>query len=205
MELTIVTSKRKILWEPEAEEAPVLPPPQSEIEVPIQTVTTPTQTIAVQPNGKRAYKARSGNGHKSTKIRDLYDTERDSMRFKLFLPKNGQISDDDCVAFRSSSLPSEVSIFQVTGFISVLHTEVAEGRTQVNDLPTYETWMRLKYGGTLWARYNHPLYVKVRGQNLDLIAQGLPPTLKVQKDKAIQISLTPKFTAPLFKKKYAGA
>jgi hypothetical protein len=199
-ELTVISGKRKILWDPEPEPQPAPPPPPK----PIQLVTKPKQEepLAVQP--KRTYKQRIGNGHKSTKVRDLYDPERDSMRHNLFLPKNGQISDDDCVDFKPQ-LASEVGIFQITGFISVLHTEVAEGRTQVKDLVAYENWMRTKYGGTLWARYNNPLYVDARKKNNNLIAQGLKPVHKVTKDQAIQVSLTPKFTVFGSRKKYAGA
>lgn len=203
MELTIVTAKRKINWEPAIEEPAPLPPPPVKPPSPVQTVTTAKKTVAFQTETKvpRQYKKRVGNGHKKVKVRDLYDNERDIMRYKLFLPKNGQISDDDCVTFKAQHLPAEVAIFQVTGFISVLHTEVAEGKTQVDDLVAYENWMRVKYGGTLWLRYNLPRYVKVRSLNMDLVAQGKQPTLKVEKEKPAQISLTPKFTA-FAKKRY---
>ena len=235
-ELTVISTRRKILWEPEEQPAPVSQQAQvtayvtndsvcrSRLQIereclvsdtPLvgrQTLTEainqPTHrvelpegsTLVVQP--KRAYKKREGNGHKSTKIRDLLDAERDAIRHQLFLPKNGQLDYDDCVTFNQSYFDSGVrpGIFQVTGFISVLPRYVAEGRLEgLRDLAAYENWMRVKYGGSLWARYNHPLYVDVRRRNQDAVAQGQRPTHRVT--QTIQVSLTPKFTT--FKKRWA--
>jgi hypothetical protein len=222
-ELTVISTRRKIIWEPVDEPAPVSTPqvtayvPNEQIEreclsqrqTLTEAINVPSthrielpegSTLVVQP--KRGYKKRTGNGHKGVKVRDLYDSERDAMRHQLFLPKNGQIDDDDCVAFRNSQFNPEIGIFQVTGFVSVLHRYVAEGRMEgIRDLAAYENWMRVKYGGSLWARYNHPLYVDVRRRNQDAVAQGRSPTHRVARDQTIQVSLTPKFTA--FKKRWA--
>jgi hypothetical protein len=137
--------------------------------------------VVIQPadTSKRFYAKRFGNGHVSAKIRDLYDSERSKILRELFLPKNGQIENDDCVCFKPC-LDSEVSIFQITGFVSVLHTEVAEGILQIRDLASYEKWMSNKYGGMLWARYNNPRFVMARQMNAQAIAQGLDPIYKVK-------------------------
>jgi hypothetical protein len=182
-ELTIVLGKRKILWEPEVEPAP---------SPSVITVDHQPDIIAVSDNsqvlieGKRAYKKRMGNGHKSEKKRDLRDSERNLIKNFLFIPKNGQIDNDDCVVFKNMIKDEldDIAIFQVTGFVSVLHTDVASGSLMVNDLVAYESRMRTKYGGTLWARYNLPLYVKTRAINASLISQGLPP-IKAIKGKAL--------------------
>ena len=210
MELTVVNSKRKILWEPEEEIQPA-PKPQPKAEVVVEQkpnvvhelVLPEGSKIIVQPH--RAYKKRQGNGHKSVKVRDLWDAERDAMRHQLFLPQNGQISDDDCLAFKPK-VGAEVGVFQITGFVSVLHRYVAEGRLQVNNLAAYENWMSQKYGGSLWAQYNNPKFVAVRQQNQAAIAAGQKPLFKVGKDqtKQISISLTPKFVA-FPKKKWSGS
>jgi len=181
-ELTIVMAKRKIRWEPAViVPAPSLPeesPPEIDSQPGIILESNGTQTFV---QAKRTYKKRLGNGHQSVKVRDLLDGERDSIR-KLFLIKDGQIEDDDCVGFKEQVKWEDIGIFQITGFVSVLHTDVAEGIITLKNLGAYETWMRTKYGETLWARYNLPLYVEIRKQNADLVSQGLPP-VKAKKPK----------------------
>lgn len=171
--------RRKIRWEPE--EAPPSSPivtvdvQQSFIQQPSGT------TLVVQEDGRRTYKKRTGNGHTSEKVRDLENFERGMIRDHLFIPKNGQIEDDDCVIFKNNvSEMNEIAIFQITGFISVLHTQVAEGRLMVNDLVAYELWMRTKYG-RLWARYNLPIYATARAVNAQAIATGQTPTARARR------------------------
>ena len=200
--MVLVTTKRKVLWDKDlavTEPEPVVqtPAPLPTPEV-VPVVQDQQHVVAVQP--KRAYKQRTGNGHESTKTRSLYNTERDSMR-AFFLDKGGMIDNDDCVTFKLKALPADVSIFQVTGFISVLHAEVAEGRTQVKDLVAYEAWMRAKYSN-LWARYNHPMYVQIRKINNVLVSQGKQPTAKVSDGQKVNVWLKPKFVA--FPKKTFG-
>jgi len=162
-DLTIVTPKRRIMWEPKAKE-PETPPPLATVKKPdeLQKIVnafsaTPdlsTTSPAVVFESKRTYKQRTGNGHKSEKTRDLFDYEKDIIKEDLFLAKNGQISNDDCVVFRNirindiagNSAFNTIAIFQITGYVSVLHTRVAEGRLLVSNLSAYEEWMRTKYG-----------------------------------------------------------
>jgi hypothetical protein len=177
-DLAVINTKRKILWEPPPVEVPISPNPSPDV------VATVSEEIKVFVESKRKYK-RVGNGHKSEKTRDLFDFERDLIRNDLFLPKNGMIEVDDCVAFRierihdpaGNSTFNAIAIFQVTGYVSVLHTYVAEGRLMLKDICAYEEWMCTKYG-KLWARYNHPLYVTARMANKKAVAQGQEPTAK---------------------------
>jgi hypothetical protein len=151
------------------------------------------QAIAVQVKPKIT-RNRTGNGHKSTMVRKLNDQERNFFR-SSFLRKNGEIEEDDCVAMKAG-VANEVAIFQVTGFISYLHRDVALGRTQVRDLPAYKEWMRTKYGA-LWAQFNNPRFTEVRHRNAAARALGQPmvniPLQEIPIRK--QFSTTPNFKA----------
>ena len=222
-ELTVVNNKRRILWEPVPittglsidTQAPFIitggtkedPDPSSTHDLSASTtVKSQPDQVLVLPEGsrlvvqaKRSYKKRSGNGHKSLKVRDLYDQERNDMQFGLFIPQNGMICDDDCLAYRQRMIDAgswnpDIAIFQVTGFISVLHTMVAEGRLEVRDLSSYEAWMSSKYGGSLWARYNLSKYVAVREANQQALANGLAPTNRVGRIQNVQVRTIPRFT-----------
>jgi adenylylsulfate kinase-like enzyme len=218
----VVVGKRRIILDPGPDPEPDPEPEPEPVRQPDVIVQSNGSTLAVEMKTKRMYK-RNGNGHKSQKTRDLLDTEKNMLRYDLFLSNDGQIDEDDCVLFRRShdSLFADVGIFQITGFISVLHTQVAEGRLSLKDIQAYELWMRTKYG-RLWARYNHPLYVKARANNAEMIAKGLPPTYKINGKipdnfqapnvqeptletevfRTGQRSLTPMFVT--FKKRFAG-
>jgi hypothetical protein len=104
----------------------------------------------------------SKNGHKVQKVRDLLDHERDILRGE-FLYKNGITNEDDCVAIREDRMGPEVAIFQVTGFFTYLHAEVAKGKLTLKDMPAYlDHLMSMR---ALYARYNSPKYVAMR-QNI---------------------------------------
>jgi hypothetical protein len=224
-EPTIVLAKRKIRWEPAQQEEPAPSLPDSEPPISEQPDII-SKPVFVQT---KSYNKHVGNGHKSTKVRNLLNSEKDSLH-DFFYTKNGEIENDDCVAYKANHDWYDVGIFQITGYVSVLHTEVASGIIQLKNLVSYEQWMRIKYGETLWARYNFPLYVKTRAINATLISQGLPTVKanevkksspdpipyaksiqKFEKDLStlnqaspiIKPSLVPKFTA--FRRKYAGA
>lgn len=103
----------------------------------------------------------SANGHKIEKKRDLLDTEKDSLR-AFFESVDGQVEEDGCVTLKNS-MDADVGIFQVTGFISYLHREVASGK-KLNDVEGYIEWMKSKYPA-LMERYNSDKYVALRRQN----------------------------------------
>jgi hypothetical protein len=127
----------------------------------------------------------------------LTDEERTKIR-KWFLLKNGIIEDKDCVEFRTECFPPEVTIFQITGFASLLHAEVAEGKIWLKDVLSYTSWIEKK-NGALWARWNNPEYMKVRHANVAENIQGKPMIHKVS--KKIDVWVKPLF-APLPRKRW---
>jgi hypothetical protein len=188
---------RRILWTP-TQPDPTLDPTSISDAISLvtsQTIPDPTPELVMTQSGlvawqPRAYKKRTGNGHKSLKVRDLLNPEKDSIR-EFFLFKNGMIGNDDCTSFKLQMV-AEVAIFQITGFVSYLHCKVAEGLLTLQNLIIYEAWMRTKYHDSLWARYNYAVYVKVRTQNQELIAAGQAPTAKVPKDYKPKFATFPK-------------
>lgn len=112
-------------------------------------------------------KPRNGNGHLSLKKRKLTDNEKDHMR-SFFRSKNGIFKEDDLVRFREKNLDPEVSIFQVTGFMTLVHKDIAAGRFSVPNMGAYLEWMRGQR--RLYARYNSPKYQRLRDQNKTCLA-----------------------------------
>lgn len=96
------------------------------------------------------------NGHRPRKIRDLRADEKAKILKKLFLPSNGQISSDLCVAFRKKELSSEISVFQVTGYCVGLHNKVARNEIQVQDKEAYDKFIREHRAQ--WATYKSEKY-----------------------------------------------
>lgn len=101
---------------------------------------------------------RNGNGHKSLKIRNLEDGERDIIR-AAFLQLNGEIYEDACKPIHAK-LDQVLSIAQVTGFVSWLHGSVAGGGLVLRDMASYMTFIQSHRD--LWAKYNSPKYVAMR-------------------------------------------
>jgi hypothetical protein len=114
---------------------------------------------------------RTGNGHKVEKKRDLLDTERNFFR-STFIQKNGQIEDDFCVGLKQL-VDDDVAIFQITGFISYLHREVAQNHLELPDLQAYCNWMHARYAD-LWEQWNRPAFVNIRRVNAENRAAGRP-------------------------------
>jgi hypothetical protein len=130
---------------------------------PTPPVTTPPEPLTIaditDPSTPAAPKKRNGNGHAKNKVRSLLDGEKDSIRSE-FLTLNGQIDEDACVRLKKNKMPPEVSIFQVTGFVTYLHLKVAGGELDVRDLPAYLAF--LQKHRDMWSRYNSPKYVAMR-------------------------------------------
>jgi hypothetical protein len=103
---------------------------------------------------------RTGNGHKIAKTRNLNDDEKDSIR-EFFRDMNGQIEDDACVNYKKG-MSTEVTIFQVTGFVSYLHNQVASGLLKLGNMDTYFDF--IKGHRDLWATYNSPRYRVLRAK-----------------------------------------
>ena len=115
--------------------------------------------VPLTPDPAVVPKKRNGNGHAKNKVRSLLDGEKDSIRTE-FLSLNGQIDEDACVRIKTNKMPPEVSIFQVTGFVTFLHLKVASGEFNVRDPNAYITF--LQSHRDMWARYNSPKYAALR-------------------------------------------
>jgi hypothetical protein len=136
------------------------------------------------PSGPAVAKPRSGNGHKKEKIRSLLDSEKDHIR-SCFCGHNGQIEDDVCVAIKQDqAIGTEVGIFQVTGFVTYLHNQVAMGKLILKDINKYLEF--LQGHRDLWARYNSPKYQAMRAA---MPAAAIPAAV------APPANTVPKFTS----------
>jgi hypothetical protein len=148
---------RKIIWTPEPE--PVIPEP-----VVVAVLDPPVVRVTESPPGKTPSK----NGHKSLKIRDLFEPEKDKIKNELFIPNNGIIERDLCVTFKRQHMPEEVTIFQVTGYVTTLHGQVAKGVFRLRNQRAYEA--AIEKHRALWNTYNTPKYIERRNR-----AQTHPP------------------------------
>lgn len=92
---------------------------------------------------------RSGNGHKREAWRKLYDWEKNIIRAE-FVRLNGIIHEDACLGIQKR-LSNDVAIFQVTGFVTLLHKYISLGRLRLPDMISYER--HLKQKRKLWAQY----------------------------------------------------
>ena len=127
---------------PEVQRAPALEEPEPKLDgahglVPSAIAGKTTKDL-VTP--------RSKNGHVAMKKRDLADAEKDMIRSK-FMELDGQIYDDACLPIQKQ-MDSAVTIFQVVGFVSFLHGQVARGLIRLRDAGAYETMLmqhRAKY------------------------------------------------------------
>lgn len=101
---------------------------------------------------------KSGNGHKRAKKRNLYSAEKDVIK-AAFLKDNGQIAEDKCVEIHETLNP-EISIFQVTGYVTSLHRHIARGTLTISNLDAYINF--LQSHRNLWATYKSPKYEAMR-------------------------------------------
>lgn len=103
---------------------------------------------------------RSGNGHKSEKKRDLTDSEKDFIRAQ-FMKLNGQFEEDACVKIKKQLHP-DIAIFQITGFVTYIHLQIARGEIKVPDMNKYLQFIQSHRNK--WATYNSPKYQAMRHQ-----------------------------------------
>jgi len=140
-------TKRKIVWDKDSQSSE----PSEQI---IVQVKNNQVTVKGPDNQKVVVKGKSGNGHKVNKKRDLSDSERSKIK-KYFLSKNGVIGEDDL-----KDLCDDISIFQVTGYVSVLHRLAASGTLKLHYRKAYES--HIKERRNLWATYDSPKYKALR-------------------------------------------
>jgi hypothetical protein len=106
---------------------------------------------------------RSGNGHKAAKIRSLNEEEKNHIRV-WFNALNGEIRPDACVRLHTSmKTKTEISIFQITGFVTYLHSQVMSGLATVRNIDRYLAY--LQSHRDMWAKYNSPKYAAMRAKN----------------------------------------
>jgi hypothetical protein len=131
-------------------------PPKPDKLVEHQTVNTSALTETV----------RSGNGHKIAKVRSLSDHEKNRIRV-FFQAVNGEIRPDSCTRLWQSMVQEpdskDISVFQVTGFVTYLHGQVMGGVDTVRNLPRYLAYLQTHR--EMWLKYNSPKYAAMRLNN----------------------------------------
>jgi len=195
-------AKRVVNWdvgEPEivSKPAPVIPA----VVRPAVPVTAETSSLRLGQTDKnlvaeprqKITRNRTGNGHTSEFVRKLKDPERNFFR-SAFMGKDGLIQEDDCNVLLSG-VDDEITIWQVTGFISYLHRQVAQGLIQLRNLPAYLEWMQTKYEG-LWTQYNSNRFTSVRVVNEQSRRRGEPATVSIPIE---EVPIRPAYARPNFK------
>ena len=122
-------------------------------QVTVTKITTPPPAPTTPPPAPRH---KNGNGHVSMFMRKLNTKEKDFI-YTHFLSLNGEFNDikKSCSIIRSK-MSDEISIWQVTGYVSYLHREVAKGNLEVSNMVSYDKFIRLHK--KLWSQYNSPKY-----------------------------------------------
>lgn len=100
----------------------------------------------------------SENNHGRNRKRALTKLEKKRIQ-EQFLAANGIVPDDFCLRLKNE-VGSNVSIFQITGYVTKLHVMVKKGILQVADLASY-TALREKRR-QLWTSYRSERYRKMR-------------------------------------------
>ena len=114
-------------------------------------IVPPKKKETIKDNSNKSSVLGEGsNGHKAQKVRDLEDDEKDLMREK-FIEMNGEIHEDYCLEIKSE-LSEDISIFQVTGFISYLHKEVKKRELVLSNMRSYNNFQKQKRLGNLKSR-----------------------------------------------------
>jgi hypothetical protein len=167
--------RRKIFWEPEPEPIPeVKVVAEIKIQKPKKPANATTPPILHSP--KR-------NGHKSNKERELIEQERAYIK-SIFMSLSGCLNaSSKMCSFLCNKLNetkesirltqkipgilADLSVFQVTGYVSVLHRHIAKGTLDLESSEKrdrYLSWMQSRY--KLWARYNSEKYRHYREKNI---------------------------------------
>ena len=127
------------------------------------TGNTVSQTATAPPPSTGGTSPRNGNGHVANIKRKLNDTEKDEIRAD-FLRLNGEYEDSkkSCTVLLPH-MGSEITVWQITGFVSFLHREIASNNFSVPDMDSYMKF--LENHKKLWAQYNSPKYKNLRAGN----------------------------------------
>lgn len=128
----------------------------TEIENTSESEANPATPAPVSTSSSK--KSRTGNGHGRKKKRDLTNDEKNTIKSE-FTAMNGQIAEDACVEIHKKFDP-DVTIFQVTGFVTLMHKYVREGKITLSNIDNYEKF--LQQHRDLWATYNSRKYIAMR-------------------------------------------
>lgn len=96
---------------------------------------------------------KNGNGHKIGKKRKLTHLEKQKIK-EAFIKVGGIIEEDFCKKIHQNM--NNVSIFQVTGYVTSLHSKVSRKKISIPDFNTYAQWMRKRR--KKWASYKSDRY-----------------------------------------------
>lgn len=120
---------------------------------------------ATAPPPSTTNSTRNGNGHAVGRKRKLNSPEKDNIRAD-FKRLNGEYEDQkkSCTALLPQ-MGNDITVWQITGFVSFLHREIAAGRFEVDDMDSYMKF--LENHKWLWAQYNSKKYQTLRTQNLN--------------------------------------
>jgi len=121
----LVTNKKKVKTQGEALKW-----------LPLSAALKAKENTIVSLNGKACKSAESGNGHRFTAKRPLTENERTLIR-RWWLKRGGIVTTNDVVNFRKLLLPDDVGIFQIGGYISVLHRALARGELTIANIQAY--------------------------------------------------------------------
>lgn len=164
-----VIAKRRILWDVPEEESQV----QSGAPDSQPAASPPAQTTHVVTEAKVQTK-RNGNGHKSERVRSLNDHEKDILR-DAFVGHDGKFLYKDCTKQLLPLMGSDITVWQVSGFLSQIHVEVYKGLLKLQDPVGYFEFMADKYP-KIHARYmaKYSPQTTVEDTPTPKFAQGVP-------------------------------
>jgi len=145
--------------------APVVPPavaqPSSTVDPDVNKYLGVSDPTPAAPVATATPVKRSGNGHVRGKKRPLMPAEKDQIRAD-FLALGGKIAEDACKP-TLAKMGQDVTIFQVTGFMTYLHSQVAAGILALPDMDGYIEY--IKGHRKIWENYNSPKYQALRIKN----------------------------------------
>jgi hypothetical protein len=149
-EMTVVygSHARKIMWS-----GKMATPETLTVKVEAPPVKAEEVREYLRRNKARQEGSEPKNGHKVERKRDLTEVEKNKIT-NFFLSHSGKLEYDMSVAWRKANLPTDVSAFQVVGFVTTLHRAATKGTLKVKDPDGYAEFM--KKHREYAARFNTP-------------------------------------------------
>jgi len=156
--MTPVLTRRKIIWDDDPVDIkPLKHAVARRIDAPELIVSKKyTAHVAKKHSGvcinDPDQSSESGNGHRFTAKRPLTEVERGFIR-NWWLKRGGIVTTNNVVEFLHTRLKDDVGIFQVSGYISVLHRALARGELKIADVQAYNK--NRKSRGQSWISVGH--------------------------------------------------